>query len=46
MLGEDLEPQGAQTATLHIPIWPEEALKPDDAVRLGVVTTDPLDIQQ
>ena len=30
---------------LHIPIQPEEDLKPDDAVRVGVITTDLLDIQ-
>ena len=30
LLGEDPEPQGAQASTSLIPIWSEEALKPDD----------------
>ena len=38
---EDPEPQGVQASSLHIPIWPEEALKPK--VTAGVV--GPLNIQ-
>ena len=45
LLSEDPEPRGAQVSTPHIPVKPDEALKPDVAVGLGVITTDPLDIQ-
>ena len=35
LLSEDLEPQEAQASALCLPVQPEEALKPDDAVRYG-----------
>ena len=41
LVSEDAEPQGSQVSTQHIPIQPEEDL--DDAVELGVLTTDLLD---
>ena len=44
LLAEDQDLQEAQESTLHIPVCPEEALKPDDAVGLGVITEGPLDI--
>ena len=44
LLSDNPEPQRAVTSAPCIPIQPEEALKPDNAVILGVITTDPLDI--
>ena len=38
---EEPDPQKAHASIPHIPAQPEQAFKPDDAVRLGVITTDP-----